>query len=53
MTVLTPVFPTVNSTRNVSQGSLKIIQEQLFRASKIIIELRNNQKLWVKIILLL
>ncbi|KAK6588252.1 pap1p poly A polymerase (eukaryotic type) [Cryptosporidium xiaoi] len=46
MPIITPAFPSMNSTHNVTQTTLRVITEELQRAYQIIVDIENERATW-------
>ncbi|OII77513.1 poly polymerase protein [Cryptosporidium andersoni] len=46
MPIITPAFPSMNSTHNVTQTTLRVITEELQRGSELVKEIENERAQW-------
>ncbi|XP_063934190.1 poly(A) polymerase type 3-like [Zophobas morio] len=46
MPIITPAYPSINSTHNVMESTLSVIKEEFNRALGITLKIENNQSTW-------
>ncbi|KAJ1613284.1 pap1p poly A polymerase [Cryptosporidium canis] len=46
MPIITPAFPSMNSTHNVTHTTLRVITDELHRASKLVDDVENDRATW-------
>jgi len=46
MPIITPAYPAINSTFNVSESTLHMLREEFARGTAITLEIEQNQNTW-------